>query len=324
MAQRWRARHGIALQEAPETIMSSRHPFGFAWRNETVPPRPALASCRPAGEPAPCRVLGLPIGEFGGLADAVARARAVLGGARRKQAMVAQQAGQAGAAASGAGGPPDAGCIILRTESLIRAFMQDSTGGMLGTAARDLLFAPGIEALAARVAEGVGAFNALHLRVEPDMGLTEEELLPAFVESMCSLGFNASTPLYVASGLMSYTDSARMQHFRELLTGAGVCSRVVVKEDVLKPSELAGLHSEQLALIDLLVLSRAQKMVGTKRSAFSYMARELRLLRGRPRATSLLHPPQRDAVVAEAALELLPLDEGKMQLPAGSSSGTTS
>lgn len=40
----------------------------------------------------------------------------------------------------------------------------------------------------------------------------------------------------------------------------------------------AGLHSEQLALVDLLVLSRSAKLVGTRDSSFSLLARELRLL----------------------------------------------
>ncbi|KAI7841029.1 hypothetical protein COHA_005257 [Chlorella ohadii] len=54
----------------------------------------------------------------------------------------------------------------------------------------------------------------------------------------------------------------------------------------------AGLHSEQRALLDLLVLPRADKFVGTKRSAFSYMARELRQLGGKSTASTRLHPAE--------------------------------
>lgn len=46
-----------------------------------------------------------------------------------------------------------------------------------------------------------------------------------------------------------------------------------------------GLHSEQLALVDLLVLARATRFVGDSRSTFSIFLRERRALAGVPRAT---------------------------------------
>ena len=106
----------------------------------------------------------------------------------------------------------------------------------------------------------------------------------------------------------------------------------------------AGLHSEQLALLDLLVLARAAKFVGTKRrwvdgrvwagtsaacsasrpttwwgpptpphlccrppaprSAFSYLARELRRLGGAPAHTAVLHPPRFGAFWQDGVMEL--------------------
>ncbi len=51
----------------------------------------------------------------------------------------------------------------------------------------------------------------------------------------------------------------------------------------------AGLHSEQLALLDLLILARAQRFVGFAASTFSYYLREHRALaHGLPKATSVL------------------------------------
>lgn len=54
----------------------------------------------------------------------------------------------------------------------------------------------------------------------------------------------------------------------------------------------AGLHSEQLALIDFIVLSRAERLLGDSRSTFSMFLREYRLLRGMPRETFFAVSPQ--------------------------------
>jgi len=56
----------------------------------------------------------------------------------------------------------------------------------------------------------------------------------------------------------------------------------------------------------MLVLTKAERFVGTKRSSFSYLTRELRLLGGKRRATSLLHPAEPG--VQDGFMELLPLD----------------
>ena len=63
------------------------------------------------------------------------------------------------------------------------------------------------------------------------------------------------------------------------MVAAGVCSSVLTKERLLPAAELAGLHSEQRALLDLLVLTHASALVGHGVSSFSYLARDLRALR---------------------------------------------
>ena len=50
----------------------------------------------------------------------------------------------------------------------------------------------------------------------------------------------------------------------------------------------AGLHSEQKALLDLLVLAHAKNYVGTKRSSFSCYARDLRSLQSKPPNSTVL------------------------------------
>ena len=51
---------------------------------------------------------------------------------------------------------------------------------------------------------------------------------------------------------------------------------------------LTGLHSEQKALLDLLVISNAATFVGYLRSSFSCFARDLRALRHQPRNSSII------------------------------------
>lgn len=124
------------------------------------------------------------------------------------------------------------------------------------------------------------------------------------MSAMQAMRFNASTPLYIASGLLTYNDTATFDGVARRLCGAGLCSRAVAKEHLLPPQDLqgaprrspglgratvgagrqmgqagcmrkppslpphppidpptcrttAGLHSEQLALLDLLALTRA-------------------------------------------------------------------
>jgi hypothetical protein len=71
------------------------------------------------------------------------------------------------------------------------------------------------------------------------------------------------------------------------------------------PPPLAGLNSEQLALLDFLILARSHKFVGFGPSTFSTYLREHRTLHGTPPARSLLVNASRigtDAMFARSAL----------------------
>ena len=66
----------------------------------------------------------------------------------------------------------------------------------------------------------------------------------------------------------------------------------------------AGLNSEQLALLDFLILARAQRFVGFGPSTFSTYLREHRALHGAPPGASLLVNASRigtDALFARSA-----------------------
>ena len=86
---------------------------------------------------------------------------------------------------------------------------------MVTEVAKSLAFAPALHALADRVVAGVtggGAhpFNGVHLRVEKDardwatiMGGTQV-VWQGYVDTMRGVGFNATTRLYAASGMLTY------------------------------------------------------------------------------------------------------------------------
>ncbi len=79
----------------------------------------------------------------------------------------------------------------------------------------------------------------------------------------------------------------------------------------LKAVELSGLHSEQRALVDFLVLAAGRRFVGFEESTFSLFVREWRYLHGRPRSSSALVaaavPDYAGQVGAHCAVLLYPL-----------------
>lgn len=85
--------------------------------------------------------------------------------------------------------------------------------------------------------------------------------------------FSRSTDLYIASGLLTYEGSMWKQVTTEL---APYARRLLYKELFLPPGDLHGLHAEQLALVDFLVLVNAKRFVGISTSTFSVYVREYR------------------------------------------------
>lgn len=178
-----------------------------------------------------------------------------------------------------------------------------------------------------------------------------QSLWHLYIVAMREAGFNGSMPLFVASGLLTYSQGATSGDWLEaveILTHRNLASEVHYKEEFVPDFELAGgcegarrrrrsasipgwrawrpackqrvaqracllegeplagdrcplpllhppivppagLNQEQRALIDFLVLARAQRFVGFGSSTFSYYLREYRALHyGLPHSTSLL------------------------------------
>jgi hypothetical protein len=113
------------------------------------------------------------------------------------------------------------------------------------------------------------------------VGSTLQAIVPKYVSLMRELGFSGAVPLYVASALLSYQDAAGFDQMAALLQKERLCSQAVAKEQILPAADLAGLNSEQVALVDLLVLARAARFVGHRASTFSFVAKDLRVIRSR-------------------------------------------
>ena len=170
---------------------------------------------------------------------------------------------------------------------------------LVSAVARKLSFAPQIHKLADKVLEGMAkhspSFNGAHLRVEADamdwartMG-GEDVYWAEFLKAMRTAGFEKTHQMYVATGLLTYAAGfERLQNLTANLTAEGMCDRVTYKEQFLDESELAGLHSEQKGLIDLLVLAKASSFVGFEPSTFSFFLSQYRVLLGLDPSSSVL------------------------------------
>lgn len=95
-----------------------------------------------------------------------------------------------------------------------------------------------------------------------------------------------STPVYLASGLLSYNDTGAMAH--ELSKLEPYASEVFYKELFLTPEELGSLSADQESAVDYLVLTNSERFVGLNGSTFSWWVREYRKLLGHDARTSLL------------------------------------
>lgn len=100
--------------------------------------------------------------------------------------------------------------------------------------------------------------------------------------------FDAGTPLFVASGLLTYGASAEMEKVAAEITREGLASSIHYKEQHLTSADLAGLNSEQKAAVDFLVLARSKYFVGLGSSTFSFYLREHRALEGISRKSTVL------------------------------------
>lgn len=99
-------------------------------------------------------------------------------------------------------------------------------------------------------------------------------LLPIYTDSFERAHLDPSLPMYIACGVFA-AQPLFAQEWRHSFS-----SKNVHKEQLLEPTELSALHSEQKAAVDFLVLVHAEKFVGVQISSFSFFAVEFRKMHG--------------------------------------------
>ncbi|GAB4818932.1 hypothetical protein N2152v2_005978 [Parachlorella kessleri] len=148
---------------------------------------------------------------------------------------------------------------------------------------------------------GRHSFNGVHLRVETDAeifflaaGMAKgkasvfEAALGAYLDAMGRANFSASSPLYIATGLTSYANKGKWQAVQEQIRKAGLASKLLYKEAYTDAATIQGFDTEQLALLDFLILAHARQLVGLAFSTFSVFLREYRALHGFQKSTTRL------------------------------------
>ena len=170
---------------------------------------------------------------------------------------------------------------------------------LVSKVAQKLYFAPVLHRLADKVlrgmAEHAAEFNGAHLRVEADAMDWVRSMggfaayWGEFVKAMRTANFGKGTQVYVATGLLTYKAGIGvLGNLTADMMAEGLCNRVTYKEHYLSTAELDALHTEQKALVDLLVLAKADRFVGFEPSTFSFFLSQYRALQGRQPSSSVL------------------------------------
>jgi len=189
--------------------------------------------------------------------------------------------------------------IVLNLPCTLFAIQSSSELKLFETIARSLHFNPDIVEMAnyitsnAQLRDGERFnFHGAHLRFENDasdwvknMG-GKEVLLYNYMKAMDRAGFNQTYRVYLASGLLTYGATEELDNILATFRFYDLGGEFLFKEAFLLPEELDKLKSEQMALVDFLVLSKAEKFVGFDASSFSYFLREYRALEGRAKNTT--------------------------------------
>lgn len=107
-----------------------------------------------------------------------------------------------------------------------------------------------LRTVAAMRAAKVPSFNGVHLRMEKDAGDWmvilggRGAVWSMYLNAMRRVGFNASTPLYVATGLLSYGAEQEWEDAKRVLINARVASSVIIKNQYIPDFELEGASAQ--------------------------------------------------------------------------------
>ncbi|GAX73979.1 hypothetical protein CEUSTIGMA_g1429.t1 [Chlamydomonas eustigma] len=187
-------------------------------------------------------------------------------------------------------GFPKSTIIVLDLPSTFFSIMTVSCMEEAREAAKMLTFSPQLKKLADLIVSkiwesGVKSYNGIHFRVERDAADWQrlhggaDAYVQLYLKACKRAGFSSSQSLYVASGLLSYADLEEVSWLNATLSP--LAKTILYKEMFLTQNELAQYNTEQLALLDFLVLAQCQTFVGIGTSTFSVYLREYRRLHGR-------------------------------------------
>ena len=99
----------------------------------------------------------------------------------------------------------------------------------------------------------------------------ETAYLELYLRAAERAGFTADRDVYIASGLFSYADPEDLTWLNKTL--GHMARRLLYKELFVPPVDLIRLNTEQLALVDFLVLAKSEVFVGIGSSTFSVYLR---------------------------------------------------
>ncbi|PSC70520.1 axi 1 [Micractinium conductrix] len=197
-------------------------------------------------------------------------------------------------------------CINLDSGNSFLRVAVFSTQSLALSTLQGFFFNATLVSLAEEIKQALGeSFNGVHLRLEDDAAGWNERfggaagVVQAYVRAVQAVGFTNASTVYAASGLLFNGTSPEFERIITSLQAAGVARQIVYKEALVGPERLQGLHSEQLALLDVLVLTGSGAFVGHPQSTISVMAEQLRICAG--------FPPQTNQFLD------IPLSEGNQQ-----------
>ncbi len=99
----------------------------------------------------------------------------------------------------------------------------------------------------------------------------EDAYVQMYLQAARRAGLGPDKSLYIASGVFSYAGERELTWMNGTL--APFASQLLNKELFISKEELADLNTEQLALLDFLVLAQCQTFVGIGSSTFSVYLR---------------------------------------------------
>lgn len=171
-------------------------------------------------------------------------------------------------------------CVHLVLGRSFRALDGSRSLPLITFAAEGFIFAKDILSAADKIVKALPEnFFGVHLRVEGDFAQAFGKTpLANYTDTMMRAGFTEDTPVYYASGIFADENSTETAAVLSELKAAHVMGRAFHKEALFAASTWSGFNSEQLALIDLLVLLKAERVVGHCRSSYSWFLLELRAL----------------------------------------------